>query len=258
MKLLPRILPVSTVFVAFVLMAPLCSAQKNFKSNRERVFHMGFSFGYHMPGGDLADRFGNSSMIGVHANYKLRNNWMFGLEGSFFFSDEVNETGKLADIQSEDGEIFDRSGAISTLLFFERGFTVVSTLSRIFEMPFSPNPNSGIMLQGGVGLLQHKIRIEHQNNDIPQLDDQYTKGYDRLSNGLTLKESIGWYNLSNSRLTNFFFGFEMYQAFTQSRRDYNFDLKRKDTRQRLDLLYGFKLVWFLPVYKRMATDYYID
>lgn len=81
---------------------------------------------------------------------------------------------------------------------------------------------------GGVGILQHKIRIEHQDNKIPQLEGDYLKGYDRLSNGLMVHQFVGYFHMSNNRLINFFVGAEAWQGFTKNRRDLNFDTKMHD------------------------------
>jgi hypothetical protein len=109
----------------------------------------------------------------------------------------------------------------------------------------------------GAGLLQHKIRIEVQDNNVPQLDGDYRKGYDRLTNGLALTEFVGYLHCGNNRLINFFAGIELTQAFTKSRRDWDFSTMRKDDSNRMDLLFGIKVGWFFPMYKHAATAYYI-
>lgn len=109
---------------------------------------------------------------------------------------------------------------------------------------------------GGAGLLQHKIRIETIGNTVPQLDKEYKKGYDRLSNGLSLHEMIGYYHFGNKHLINFYAGFEFIQAFTENRRSYNFDEMKKDETKRVDLLFGIRAGWMLPVYRRAPQKFY--
>lgn len=110
----------------------------------------------------------------------------------------------------------------------------------------------------GAGFLEHKIRIDVDKDDVPELSGDYLKGYDRLTNGLALTEFIGYMHCGNNRLINFIFGFELTQAFTQNRRDFNFDQMKKDDNKRLDLLYGIKLGWFFPLYRHAATSYYYN
>ena len=119
-----------------------------------------------------------------------------------------------------------------------------------------PNKNSGLLLMGGLGFLQHRIRIENLDNRVPNLNDDYVKGYDRLSNGFAAHQFIGYMHLSNSRRLNFYVGFELNQAWTQNRRGYNFDKQQVDKEKRLDLLYGIKVGWILPLYPKGAQKYF--
>jgi len=54
--------------------------------------------------------------------------------------------------------------------------------------------------------------------------------------------------LTHNHRINFFAGFDFTEAFTQSRRDINFDTMRKDDENRLDLLVGFRVSWTVPLY----------
>jgi len=65
---------------------------------------------------------------------------------------------------------------------------------------------------------------------------------------LAFKEFIGYHLLSKNRQLNFFGGIEMMQAFTQSRRDFNFDTQQKDETKRVDLLFGLRVGLTLPFY----------
>ena len=80
------------------------------------------------------------------------------------------------------------------------------------------------------------------------LSGDYKKGYDRLTNGLTLKQFIGYQHLDPNLRLNFFAGFEFLEGFTRSRRDFDFDTRRKDQTDRLDLLWGFRVGLVLPFY----------
>ncbi|MBA3901808.1 MAG: hypothetical protein H0X62_16670, partial [Bacteroidetes bacterium] len=117
------------------------------------------------------------------------------------------------------------------------------------------NPNSGFFVLGGVGFLQHKVRIENPGNASPQIFGEYKKGYDRLTNGISTSQFIGYMFLSNNRLLNFFGGVEFVQGFTQNRR-FNYDNMDYDHTQRLDLLTGIKVGWVFPLYKKVPLKYY--
>jgi hypothetical protein len=83
------------------------------------------------------------------------------------------------------------------------------------------------------------------------------KGYDRLTNGLSLNQFIGYYHLSNNRLINFYIGAQGTEGITQSRREWNLDTQTHDTAKRLDMLFGLRAGWILNLYQRAPNDYYI-
>jgi hypothetical protein len=67
---------------------------------------------------------------------------------------------------------------------------------------------------------------------VPQVQGAYAKGYDRLTNGPAISQYIGWLHLDRKKLVNFNAGIEIIEAFTQNRRDFNFDQMKKDDSKR--------------------------
>jgi hypothetical protein len=244
-------------FLLLLFAATAGFGQKNIKDQPENLPIVSFSYGFYTPGGDLSKRFGENSAIGVSGHYKLKSNWLFGLESNILFGRLVYEPDMLKNLQSDNGEIFDEQSRIAEVILFERGYILTANAGRLFPIK-ALNPNSGILVKAGIGFMQHKIRIEHQNHRIPQLEGDYIKGYDRLTNGLSFNQFIGLLNMSNSKLANFYIGLDLHEGLTKGRRDYNFDTRSSDTNSRLDMFIGFKVGWCLPIYKRMATDYYIN
>jgi hypothetical protein len=218
---------------------------------------IGATFGYQLPGGDMADRFGNNFNVGGVFLWKLKNNLIFGFEGDFLFGDDVKENTILNKYKTPDGNIIDEHGHYATVILYERGLKFEFRVGKIFPV-IGPNKNSGLMANLGIGYMQHKIRIETPESSIPYISGEYSKGYDRLSTGPSLTEFIGYMNFSNSRLVNFYAGLEFTQAFTKNRREMNFDTGKKDDMSRLDLFFGLRIGWVFPLYKRSADKLYIN
>jgi hypothetical protein len=210
-----------------------------------------------MPGGDLVKRFGNNSNIGAGFILKTKRNFLFGINGSFLFGNKVKEDSLFKDILTEQGELIDKDGKYAEIRLYERGFTGYAEIGKLFPI-FNSNPNSGIFFLAGVGALQHKIRIETPNNNAPQLSPEYRKGYDRFTSGLSVKGFLGYLHLSNNRRVNFFGGVEFAQAWTQNRRGYNFDTMQRDATKRLDNLFGIRIGWVLPLYKKVPDEFYFN
>lgn len=244
------------LFIFLLFFTLRLTAQVNIKDSAIATPLIGVSYSYQMPAGDMADRFGNNSAIQLSVEYKSRKQWLFGANGSYFFGKDIREKGMFDSIVTSDGNIINRNGEFADIRVYERGFTISATAGRMFAFK-NPNPNSGLVLNVGIGFMQHKLRIETIGNNVPQLDKEYKKGYDRLTNGILLSENLGYMYLSNSRLVNFYIGFECMQGFTQSRRSFDFDLMKRDTKKRLDILYGGKIAWILPLYKKAPQEFYI-
>jgi len=208
------------------------------------------SYAHQFPGGDLATRFGHNSNIGFSATRKTSGNFLFGLEGSFIFGNKVVEPGILRNVINSAGQVVDADGQMADVFLYERGWTAFATVGKILPL-FGPNPNSGLMLKVGGGYMRHKVRVQTQKNVVPQLEDEYLEGYDRLCAGPAALLFVGYQHLSNRRRVNFFAGVELIAGFTQALRPYNFDTEQYNTPDRTDLLTGLRVGWSFPLYQRM-------
>ncbi|MCD4696117.1 MAG: hypothetical protein K8S16_07730 [Bacteroidales bacterium] len=215
------------------------------------------SYAIQIPGGDMADRYGLNSTIGGGFLWKTTENWIFGADFSYIFGNDIKDSDELlANLLTENGNIIDMGGSFTDYSLYERGFYISGRFGKLFPV-LSPNPNSGIVVMGSAGYLQHKIRIEVLNNSAPQLNGDYKKGYDRLTGGFGISEFIGYMYLGNSRLFNFFGGVEFNQAWTKPLRDVNFDTRLPDEKQnRFDSFIGFRIGWIVPVFQRLPEKHY--
>jgi hypothetical protein len=243
------------LILLFLTAASTSKAQVSVKDSSISTPLIGFTYGIHLPGGDLAKRFGPNSDVALSYMHKTKKNWIYTGQMSYLFGKQVKENTILDSIRDSNGQVINQNGNYADVRLYQRGFNIYAGAGRLFPM-FGPNPNSGILVMGGVGLLQHKIRIEDIGNQSPQLAGDYKKGYDRLTNGISVNEFIGYLYLSNKRLVNFYAGFDLTQAFTQSRRSWDYDLMRKDETKRTDLLWGVRAGWVLPLYKRAENKFY--
>ena len=247
-----RFLSILIIFF-FTLQA---ASQVNIRDSSITVPMFSAFYSYQLPGGDMAKRFGNNSVVGANFQIKTKSNWIFGTDFNYIFSSNVKDKDSLLKMmKTSNGEIIDGNGTYGSYQLFERGIYSSIKFGKLFPV-LSPNPNSGIILTASIGYFQHKIRIDVEENTIPQLKGDYKRGYDRFTNGIAISEFIGYMYLGSSRLTNFYFGFEFIQGFTKNRRDYNFDEMKKDDSRHFDLLSGIKVGWIIPIYKQIPEKYY--
>ncbi|RYE14969.1 MAG: hypothetical protein EOP51_27430 [Sphingobacteriales bacterium] len=246
-------------FVAFAVLL-CCSpaiAQKAKPDSLMTIPMISGNVGLFKPGADMGNRFGNVLEVGGSFTIKTKSNWMFGLDAHYLYSERVKED-VLAGLRTNQGGIFGGDGLYADVRTTMRGFKLpVVKAGRLFSMPFGrAGVNSGLFVMAGVGLMQHKIHFEDVTRNAPMVAEPYSKGYDRLTNGLIITEQIGYLYLDKNRRINFFVSMEFTQGFTESRRSYDFVTRTTDTKKRLDLLNGVKVGWIFPIYKKLPSNYY--
>ena len=220
---------------------------------------MAIEYGANWTQADLADRYGFMNHLGVMTGFKTSKNWFFGLQSSFLFGNNVRMTGLFDHLIDSNGNITDVNGNIAAVVVYPRGFNTNVCFGKIFPV-LGSNKNSGVFVHTGVGYLLHRMKIETNEQVIPQIELDYKKGYDRLTTGVNVHQFIGYNFMSNSGGYQFYGGLYAQEGFTKNRRTINFDEPDVpvSTELRLDVQVGFKLGWVIPIYKRQPKDFYFN
>ena len=248
-----RVSGVKKLAVILMSLVPLMGvSQRDLKSESVFTPIYGLTYKGSLPGGDFADRWGYNNAIGAEVNFKLKSNLTFGLESQFLFGNTFKQEEIFDNLINEDGNITNMAGQQGDILLLLRGANFTAQLGYVFTKI------AGLWINGGVGYQFHKIRIEHTYDEIPQFKDPYIKGYDKLAMGIVAKQFIGYLQQGSKQYLNFYAGFEFAQGFNKNVRTYNFDTEGPEPELRLDLFYGFKVGWMIPIYKRQLQEYYYD
>jgi hypothetical protein len=251
---------VKKIFIVFIL---FCLTKSNliaqFQVRDSILFnpHVTLTYGYHLPTGDMARRFGLTGSAGLNFHIKDKKSRFWGVQANYLFGNRVSESGLMQNLYTEKGEILDNQGQPAIVFVQERGWQAFGDFGHLFPV-IGPNKNSGLLVYGGAGYLFHKIRIEHQSHEINALTGDNLRGYDRLTSGPAVHGFVGYSHLSNNRRINFLIGLEATQAWTQSVRGYNYDTQAYDHAKRHDGLVGFKVGWILNLYQRAPDAFYIN
>ncbi len=248
-----------TVLLFFLFFSVTSYSQLNVKDSAIALPWVSVQGGFNLTAGDLALRHGYFTHVGLFAGYKTKRNWVYGLDGSYMFGNDVRETGLFTHLVDSKGNITDQNGDIATVVVGSRGLNVNLNAGKILPI-LSPNPNSGIYLSGGVGFLAHKIRIETQDHVVPQIELDYRKGYDRLVQGLNISQFLGYAFMSNESFVKFYGGFYISEGYTFERRTIFFDQPDTpvSTAPRIDIQYGIRVGWLIPIYTRQPKEFYFD
>ncbi len=245
-------------FLTFFIILISINSFSQTKTDTSSLFMINTAYSLQLPGGDLSNRFGINSAIGLGTMYKTKNNWLlYGFWDYKFGNQLTDESTNIFDnIKTSSGQIINQDGEYGIIHLSERGFSASINFGKIIPVKFESNNYSGLLFYVGPYFLQHKIYIENDGNNIPEVIGDYRKGYDRLTNGFGINEFIGYIHNSNTQIFNFFAGFEFSQAFTKNRRSFDFYLRTADTQNRKDYLFSFKVGFNVLLSKRKTNNYY--
>lgn len=216
-----------------------------------------FSLALQSPKGDFSSDFGANSNIGFSLGWKNNRNQTYELNYNFIHSQNVKNNSVLNHLTNSQGWIINQNGEENLYILYHRGGLLSLDFGKIYNI-IGPNANSGIYFKGGIGTMYHKIRIENQDNLIPQLSNEYLKYYDRLTVGFLLKQYLGYHHMSNNKLVNFTLGLEFIEGFNRGMRDYQIDLMGPYKDNKLDIYLGIRAAWIFPVLRNEPKEYYYN
>jgi hypothetical protein len=243
------------IILLFVTGSSQLFGQVNLNDSCVSAHLIQIDLGIGLPAGDMSDRFGLHATVGGGYQYKTNKNWLLGVSGGYIYGNTVREDSILNNLRNDAGFLIGSDGLQYDPILWESGINFKFEVGKITNL-FSLNPNSGLAFTGGIGFLQHRIWIYIDETNVPQLSNEYRKGYDRLTNGLMLNQYIGYYMFSNKYFVNFRAGIEFQEAFTQNRRTTNYDTGLTDDTKRFDMLINLKISWNLPIFEEPKRKYY--
>ena len=167
---------------ALLLLLVALSGQGVTAQSVNAVKLLDFKYGIQVPAGDMLDRFGVSNSVGLGLEIaSLKAKTFAGISGHYFFGNTVKED-VLTQLRSEDGNIIGIDQQLGDVHLKERGYYAGAHVGKIFKTTKHNHTLTGIRTQIGLGLLQHKIRVQDNFKTIGPLEKKYLPGYDRLTN----------------------------------------------------------------------------
>ncbi len=233
------------ILFAFLL-SPKSNAQDKYLFSN-KIVDLQFLYNYHIPGGKIAERYENFSSVGFGGMLKAKNNWVLGYELNYLFGQNIKEETILNQLVTSGNYIANADGYPANYSVNMRGISSFVRGGRLFSVK-KFNQNTGFLILGGVGLLNHRINFQSQEGNAPSIDSDYKKGYDRFSSGIAFNQFVGYIYHSQNRYVNLFIGMDFMQAFTYNRRGFNYDTQQFDKERYLDLTTSFRFGWTIPIY----------
>jgi len=227
---------------------------KKFLHTNILLFSGGFGENYALC--DLSDKFGFNSNLNLTFNFYSQKGLLLGLDFNYIFGRDLKgEAANLFDnISTSNGQLINMYGEYSQYYLAERGFFAGVKVGYFHKI--TRNRANKLFSTLSLGFFQHKIHISVDGNNTPQIQGEYAKGYDHLTNGAASKLFLGYAYLPIYSPINFYVGFEFYYSRTRNRRALNFNTRTTETKLRNDCLIGINAGWFIPLYKRDVKKYY--
>lgn len=215
-----------------------------------------FYYGMHQPAGNMAEEYFYNFSFGGNAQFLTENNWVFGIGGQSLFADRTRDD-VLAMLRTDEGFIINSRGELADAILGMRGVYAGGHVGRMFSIG-KADSRMAIQVEAGPGYLQHWTRVRIVGDDIPNLEPEDIKGYDRRTSGFALREFIGFRYMMKSSLFNLFAGVEAIQGFTQNRRAWNYHSFGADNEPRTDLFWGFRAGFSIGLrsYSSQSTTFY--
>lgn len=200
---------------------------------------------------------------GINALYKYKSNWLVSLDGNVWMGNDnlKNRMERMDNVFSRDSIVIGSGGYDAVVTCYNRGFSVMSGIGKIFPINPKKNPNSGIMARVNAGYMLQQTIFMQNEAVAQQIDGDYGLLYDHQRQGFMLGENVGfWYMSNHANLTNIYFELGLQQCWSQSTRDYVIDsyvgLKGPDNNKYFDMMFTFKVCWMFPLKGKQAHDYY--
>ena len=239
----------SLTTLCFICLFLTSSAQKN----KQSAITLGYT--HQLPIGNLSDRFGDNSSIGFSFFQEKENNLFYGIEGGYIFSNNIKDTSIFDNITTSTGAIIGADGTYSNINLMQRGFDAHAFLGYTYQP--KENNLSGVYLSVGLGFLQHQIFIDTKNQNVPQLDEEYKKGYDLLTNGISTKWETSYKFYSQNGKFQMYTGVNMTIAYTKNKHPYQFN-KEEYTQNTgsWDNLLGFNMGVIIPIHRKNEEEFH--
>lgn len=220
-----------------------------------KILAFNMHYGAVFPGGDLSDRFGYMNNTGGGLEYLSASNWHWGLQGNYYFGNDVKED-VLSNLRTSDGVIIGNNKAFANIFMRSRAWSVHGSVGKLF--PLGKRSKTGLLFSVGAGFLSHKVRVQDDSQSVPQVIEENIRGYDRLTGGLLIRESIGFYSNEQSARHNyrFYVMLEYNQGFTEGLRALNYSNNQSEYGvKRFDTLLSLKVGFLLPLSVQGGENY---
>jgi len=201
---------------------------------------------------DLAKDYGSNLNLNASVGLKWNKHWISGIGFEYLFGTTVKQDVLYA-LRNDVGYVTNNEGYPADVRITQRGFQVY------FKWGYQGNLFSDHVFwvfSPAVTYLEHQVYLYDVEKKVVALQNESIKGYDRLCNGLGIRNELGIMYLSKNRLSNFYIGFDATFAWTKNQRRFAYGIGELPHSTRRDALAGIRCSWILPLYTSAEHSFY--
>lgn len=235
--------PAFFILTLTILISKQVQSADTTQKNSYIILNVGASYQFGLS--DLGKRYSTFSSITAGAYFRSPKKFIIGGEYGPYLGNNVSIYNLYGNIVGPTGVIIDKNGNPAVIRYYMRGYYLQGYLGKVFAL--KPQwKHSGIQVKIGGGFMQHRIKMRFDKGLVPQLEDDYKEGYDRLTNGFMFTQNIQYqyFDFDNLSLVA---GVNFAQGFTKNRRNWNYSEFKQDNTLRHDFYFGFNLGILIPI-----------
>lgn len=240
------------ILCLFISIHSTLDAQENSNKIPSNI-GISLEFGFASPSADLATRFGNHTIAGTGLYwYNAPLNLRYGVSFDYLFGIKVNED-PISNLRNENGVFLGLDNNYATVLLRMRGILLDAVVTKTFPI-LKNNRSTGIEIGIGAGIMQHKIRIQPESNNIPLFTNETVRGYDRNTIGPSIKQIVGFHWRAIKSNANMSLLLEVTEGFTSPTNPVDFNTGNINNDSRLDIDMAVKLAYYLPLKRKVPVE----
>ena len=211
------------------------------QANTNRSINLQASYLVEVPGADLADRYGLNGKFEFKLEYLTDANIAVYGKAGMRINQNVKED-VLASARTSDGFVIGVNGFYADLFGRKRG--IDGGIGLDYLIPVSKND-----LRFGLAMVYttHWVNIVDDSRSVPIILEESRQFYDRFVSGFGIEENLQYQFNIGSNKAALLLGLQFGQSFT---REHRYLLIGENTpSQRLDLYFGLKATYLLPLFR---------
>lgn len=210
--------------------------------------------GYQDNVGNWAQRYAGTALFDLGAEYQHKEKWLIGFNYMPYTGNTVSTDSLYGGIVGPSQNLFDINGNPAVIRTYLRGYNACLVAGRMWALRESSlsNPRTWTMsVVVGAGRIEHYTKFQFDKGRLPQLENDYTQGYDGYRKGFCFSQQFRMQYM-NPEALSFYVGVGTNQGITKATRDWDFGTFRAARATQYDLGFNFTGGLIIPIIIRQS------